>query len=310
MSIYDYIVESTSLYESESLNEDKMVKYDGELAPKFGWCVIYVGGPASGKGTATSYLSRIEGDHFNVDDLKEISRMWEIIDPETGRPHSDNFETPSKIIPKYDKDGEPVLYKSGIKKGQQVYYDKYRNMGNPDFVSEVHYEMKPLGKKWQKSILNNPENKVGRERLPNVIFDITGDEISKIMNIVNTMKKIGYKIAILWMLTTPEKAYRNNQLRSRTVDTDTVLIPKHRDVINAIETLFSSGAIEKIDEFWVIDTAIEVNPKEDPIGYHNAQNVYHIPTTKDGLNTFEHIANRIKYNKAELDRMEQKRKLK
>ena len=302
--IYDYIVESANLLESETINEDRMVKYGGELAPKFGWCAIYVGGPASGKGTATKFLSRLEGDYFNIDNLKEIKRMWDIKDPETGKPHSDNFETPSEVIQKLDKEGNPVL----DKKGNPVYYDKYRNMGNSDFVSELHYEMKPLRKKWKKSILDNPENEQGRERLPNLIFDITGDEVEKIDEIVNSLKPIGYKIAIIWMLSTMDRAIRNNETRSRTVSLDNVLLPKHADVILAMEELFRSGKIRNIDEFWVIDTDIEVNPKTDPVAYHDAQNVYHIPTTEDGLETIEHIKNRINYNKTEIERIKEKRK--
>ena len=308
MILYDAIYESKQISEYENLVEsllceDRMVKYNGELAPKFGWCVIYVGGPASGKGSATSFKSRLQGDYYNVDDLKEIQKMWRIKNPETGKAYEDEFETPSEMVPKY-KNGEPVL----DKQGNQVYQDKYRNMGNSAFVSELHFAMKPVSKKWKKSILNNPENKgEGRERLPNVIFDIVGDEVSKLSDIIEAMKPIGYKIAIIWMLSTVERAYRNNQMRTRVVDTDTVFIPKHRDVIQAQEELFSTGLIKDVDEFWVIDTAVEVNPKTDPVGYHDAQNVYHIPCEPDGLKAFAHIANRIEYNKKELDRLVQKR---
>lgn len=278
--IYDFI-EEYNLVEEQELLEDKMVKYDGELDPKFGWCVIYVGGPASGKGTATKYLSRLRGDYYNVDDLKEIERMWQIRDPKTGKPHADNFDTP----------------------------EEDRHMGNAEFVSELHQEMKPLSKKWKKSILANPENEEGRERLPNVIFDITGDETKKIMEIVDHLKPIGYKIAIIWILSTIEKALRNNTSRPRQVDTDNVFIPKHEGVIESVEELFNSGAIDKLDEFWVIDSAIEINPSVDPVGYHKAQNVYHIPLNPDGLKYFENIAQRIEYNKGELNRLKTKRKL-
>lgn len=301
--IYDYIVES-NLLESEELLEDRMVKYGGELAPKFGWCVIYVGGPGSGKGSSTSYLSRLQGDYYNVDDLKEIERMWQIRDPETGKPHADNFKTPEgEKIPVLDKDGNQVY-----KGGKPVFKDEFRNMGNSEFVSELHQEMKPLSKKWKRSILANPENLKGRDRLPNIIFDITGDESSKIMEIVDKLKEFGYKIAIIWVLSTAERAFRNNMNRDRRVDTDNVFIPKHLGVIDAIEDIFKSGQISKIDEFWVIDAAIEINPSVDPVAYHDAQNVYHIPTTPDGLNKFENIAKRIEYNKREFNRLKQKRK--
>ena len=40
------------------LFEDKMVKFGNELAPKYGWCCIYIGGPGSGKGFATNLSVR------------------------------------------------------------------------------------------------------------------------------------------------------------------------------------------------------------------------------------------------------------
>lgn len=303
--IYDYIVESANLLSEEILEEDKMVKYGGELAPKFGWCVIYVGGPGSGKGSATKFLSRLEGDYYNVDNLKEIERMWSVKDPNTGKPHSDNFKTPEGgRLPRLDKEGNIKL----DKQGNPITYDKNRNMANSEFVSELHNEMHNLGGKWKKSILDNPENKEGRDRLPNIIFDITGDKVSKIDEIIDSLKPIGYKIAIIWVLSTAERAYRNNQNRDRKVNTDTVFLPKHLSVIEAMKEFFESGKISKVDEFWVIDAAIEINPSVDPVGYHNAQNVYHISTTPDGLMENPHVADRIKYNENEFKRLVDKRK--
>lgn len=296
--LYDFINEAFIL-ESEELLEDKMVKYGGELAPKFGWCAIYIGGPASGKGTATSFLSRLEGDYFNIDNLKEIERMWDIKDPTTGRPRRDDFKTPSNIVPKLDKDGNPIYDE---KTGEPVYYDEYRNMGNDEFLDELHRSMKPLTKKWQKSMLQNPENVSDKrkDRLPNLIFDITGDDPKKIMKIIDPLKAQGYKIAILWMLTTPEKAILNNFKRDRNVKVRQTLLPKHKGVLDSVEDIFSSDKIKKVDEFWVIDTDSGIDPKEDPVGFHDAQNVYHIPIMKDGIKTISYIADRMANNREEL----------
>lgn len=301
--IYDFIKGARRLLEGEELLEDKMVKYGGELSPKFGWCAIFVGGPGSGKGTAVEFLSRLEGDYFNVDNLKEIERMWQIKDPKTGKPHSDNFTIPSDKAPKLDADGNPIRDENG----DLVLYDKNRNMKNSEFVSQLHQEMKPLSKKWKKSILNNPENERGRERLPNLIFDITGDELKKIMEIVNSVQPVGYKVAVIWVLPTLKKAQRNNLRRDRTVKFEDILVPKHRDVILTIEQLFSSGLVERLNEFWIVDSAIKENPKTDPVAYHKAQNVYHIPCEKDGLKTFKNIVSRIIYNKREIRKIERER---
>lgn len=91
------------LLENKVLEEDKMVKFGNELAPKYGWCVIYMGGGASGKSTATQFLSRLQGKYFNVDDFKENSKYWKLINPATGKSYEDGFEyyeknTPERIL--------------------------------------------------------------------------------------------------------------------------------------------------------------------------------------------------------------------
>lgn len=306
--LYDFINEALMM-ESEELLEDKMVKYGGELSPRFGWCAIYIGGPASGKGTATSYLSRLEGDYFNIDNLKEIERMWDIKNPETGRSRRDDFKTPSNVVPKLDKDGNPAVSKRRKSPwtgkelgGEEIYYDEYRNMSNDSFIDELHQSMKPLSKKWQKSMLQNPENEKDsrKNRLPNLIFDITGDDPKKIMKIIDPLKAQGYKIAILWMLTTPEKAILNNFKRDRNVNVRKVLLPKHKGVIEAVEDIFSSDKILNVDEFWVVDTDCGVDPYDDPVGFHDASNVYHIPIEQDGIKAISYIADRISVNKEQL----------
>ena len=56
-----------------------------------------------------------------------------------------------------------------------------------------------------------------------------------------------------------------------------------------------------------IDAGIEINPNVDPVAYHNAQNVYHVPTTPDGLSAIPFVNNRINYNEKEFNRLIDKR---
>ena len=77
---------------------------------------------------------------------------------------------------------------------------------------------------------------------------------------------------------------------------------KRKALGKGLEQLFNSDYISKVDDFWVIDTAIEINPKDNPKEYHDAANVYHIPCNPDGLQEFEHIASRIDYNKKTLQK--------
>ena len=178
--LYDFISESVSLQEQELL-EDKMVKYNGEVSPKFGWCVICMGGGASGKSTATKFLSRLQGRVFNVDDWKEDKNFWKIINPDTGDTYEAGFKTP----------------------------EDRRDLGDSEFVSELHNTFSKSTKKVKNQILNNKAS--NSERLPNIIFDMTGDNLKKISEIVDTVKPQGYKVAIIWVLNTFEQAKKKGK---------------------------------------------------------------------------------------------------
>lgn len=276
--IYDFI-ESYNLIEEQELLEDKMVKFGGEVSPKFGWCIIYMGGGASGKSTATKYLSGIQGKVFNVDDWKENSNRWKITNPETGRPYEDDFETP----------------------------EDERDLGNDEFTHELHNTFKKATKKVKAGMLNNKA--ANPERLPNIIFDMTGDELRKIDEIVSSVKPQGYKVGIIWILNTLGKARTNIAGRERKGSED-LLAAKHRDVLNTAKEIFSSGYIKNIDDFWVIDAftpegikknADGTTDKSSVVKYHDETNAYHIPTNEDGLKAFEQVINVINTTESEIN---------
>ena len=261
------------IFESKSrLNEDRMVKFGNEMYPKFGWCVILMGGAASGKGTAYNFKIPIEGDYYNPDNLKEIERMWNIKSTKTGRPYKDDFDTPESA----------------------------RNMKNRAFVGELHHKMDDLSKRWKQSVYTTPEG-VDPQRLPNIIFDITGKKLKSIDEIVSTVKPAGYKVAIVWMLTKAELAIANNETRPRSVD-EPILIDTHLKCMDTAEYIFNSGYIDKLDEFWVIDTATDFNPHDFPKEYHDTQNVYKIPCDPEGLKKFDFVVHRIAYNRTKFTR--------
>lgn len=157
------------IYESkERLTEDKVVKVGGKIYPKDGWCMIMAGGAASGKGTMLKRLITFEGDYYNVDQLSEIERMWGITNPKTGNPYSDEFQTPIEDRYTVNKNKEIVP-----------------NLGNQEFVNELHTVLNPLGDTWEKSILDNPENRgEGRTRLPNIIFDKVAKNLRILMRLL------------------------------------------------------------------------------------------------------------------------------
>lgn len=69
-----FIQDIITTLSEQMLEEDKMVKYDGEISPKFGWCTILMGGAGSGKGFARKQYMAIDSRVIDVDKYK--SSNW------------------------------------------------------------------------------------------------------------------------------------------------------------------------------------------------------------------------------------------
>jgi hypothetical protein len=324
----------------QALNEDKVVKFGGQVFPKFGWCIILMGGGGSGKGTAFNSLIPIEGAYLNVDDLKENPRYWSIHPSyrnEKGRPIKDkqnhnvryddtymdwvrdnfpNIDSPNqKNIEDYLYVGKADVITPGEKvKGIDPYSPQLKGKDNyatgqgrnklkmdlrdPEVTGYVHNGLRALGKAWKQGMYDNVGTDADKSRLPNVIFDIQADELKDIRTITQAFKPKGYKIAVVWMLSTVGRALKNNSMgRDRMVDED-ILIQAHKKVINTAKKLFASNYISNIDEFWVINTNTpnkifdkKYSRKANQDLYHDAQTCFQVPTNADGLDTFM-----IKYN--------------
>lgn len=250
------------------LYEDKMVKFGNELAPKYGWCVIYIGGPGSGKGTATNLTVNIEGHKFDPDDFKK----------------------------------DKVVKLLGIDKQLKTPVEK-RDLGNSEYVGELHDLTEPIKDRAMQKQLSMGKYS-SRELLPNIIFDIVGS-MGKFNSIIPTAKEMGYKVGIVWTLTSVEKAVLQNDSRDRKVK-KSVLFGGHTKVINAVEQLFNSPLLSDIDEFWVIDNLNSVElRKDDPHSeyeYRRDTNVYHIKTQPGGFDEFKNIMNIVNDNKDYLRR--------
>lgn len=277
----------------EILQEDKVVKFNGEMYPKFGWAVIFMGGGGSGKGSAFKKLIPVEGKYMNIDDLKENPKFWDIENRDSGMSYKQainaRLQDKTKGEVSVDDIIEPAKGSTiGIGSKNKGYRDTIQSLlTNAEYNNEVHQALKPLGKKIKQNARDTGRD-ANVERLPNVIFDIVADELEDIQVIIDALKPRGYKIAIVWVLSTASKALYNNKTRGRAVPEE-VLLRAHAKVINTARELFNSSYINDVDNFWVINT---FTPKEifsDDLKYHDYQNVFQIPTTPNGLENFINI---------------------
>lgn len=286
---------------TQPLMEDKVVKFNGQTYPKFGWAVILMGGGGSGKGSAFKKLVPIDGKYMNIDDLKENPRFWDITNRESGMTYKQRMDSRMKELSHGELSVDDVLDPTATKPVISYGEKKSGKNGRPvlgtelkdsDYTNELHQALKPLGKKLKQQAYDTGKD-AAEDRLPNVIFDIVADELSDIQTVVNFLKPRGYKIAIVWMLSTAAMAKRNNKNRDRAVPED-VLVKAHGKVINTARELFASDLLNDINNFWVINTYTPKEVFSDDQKYHDFQNVFQIPTTPDGFDKFKTIFN--KYN--------------
>jgi len=168
------------LVEQDLLNEKLLLINNGK---KYGQIVFLAGGAGSGKGFAGNNFMNVQD--FKVRDVDEMKKA---------------YLTLNKLRHKY-----PELDGLDLKK--------------PEDVFTMHDFIKKKGT--VESTLNNMLSVVVNPNiLPNIVFDVTLQYISKIDDTVPLLIKAGYKpenIHIVWVLTDYEIAFKANLERERIV---------------------------------------------------------------------------------------------
>jgi len=179
---------------------------------KFGQMVILAGGAGSGKGFVKSNLLDIDGKTFDVDILKSLSLKSDLI-------------------------------KKRVQKEFGVDITNM-NLRNSDDVTKLHMICQELGiasrreEAFVKStILAHPDRK------PNIIFDCTLKETSKLVQLARMASDMGYdkkNIHIVWVLNDLDTAIAQNAERDRVLNID-ILTNTHKHVSYQMKELISSG---------------------------------------------------------------------
>lgn len=271
------------------LTEDRVVKFDGQTNPPYGWCLLLCGG--SGVGKSTTYNGMMDasgsqikssavpfiGKKYDVDSLKQEGKYYTI--------SQDEYE--DHIITFYYLNGTRKfnLEAAGIKPPF--------TLKNPDFTSFVHDKqksefeddngvMKPgLTKRIKNQMFKSGEN-APEDRLPNIVFDITGEEKSGMQSIIQRVSDIGYKVAVVYVLGDIKQSVSNNYSRNRVVDIDIVL-KAHRGALRTIRDITDDSALmSKINEMYIVlNTSYVDSSNGKEIKYLDDKNVYRIKTADD-----------------------------
>lgn len=204
------------LSEQIELNE-KLITFGGKAYPKFGNIVILAGGAGSGKGFVLERLLGIEGKVFDVDALKTLAQSTPAIIDAVKKEFGVDISKDTFSL----KDPANTFKLHTILQDRLKLVDKHK---------EAIYQ----------SILLAP-----KDRLPNLIFDVTLKDIRKFYEIIESAKLFGYDksdIHIVWVINDVEVAVAQNAKRSRTVPED-ILMMTHVGAAMTMKTL-----LEKSDE--------------------------------------------------------------
>lgn len=196
--------------DEEPLNEAEMVTFGGNMYPKGGYAVIMTGGSGSGKSYVRKSKLAIDAKTIDVDELKE-------------------------------------LYMKAAKQGR-IKDDREYNMKNPEDVSDLHKKVRDKGykDKRENAFFNAHDN----DSRPNVIYDITGDDPSKLEGLGKKLKAMGYKISLVWVVTSRQVAMLQNISRSRVVSQE-VFHKTHNNVALSVFPFLKKNASD-YDEAWIV----------------------------------------------------------
>lgn len=193
---------------------EALITFGGKAYPKFNNVIIMAGGAASGKGFVLSNLIGAEGYKFDVDELKTLAAKSDIVQ--------------QKVKKEFGVDIQKLA----------------ADLKNPENVSKLHAIIDSLGlsdrrvAQLYKSIL-----RADPSRKPNIIFDVTLKDLTKLEKLTKSVQGLGYDkkdIHIVWVVNDVEVAMSLNKTRDRTVPVE-ILVNTHRGVSQTMGDIINMG---------------------------------------------------------------------
>lgn len=208
--------------------DEALVIVGKKAYPKFGNVVILAGGAGSGKGFVTSNLIAIDAHVFNVDDVKQLILK----------------------VPKLRQSLKDVFIKQKESGKLDVIPDidnkKVRDnlLRDPKMTSALHLAAKNINlpKRIEDRFFVGMMDKDSSRR-PNIIYDVTMKDITKLHNISTKLTTHGYdkkNIHIIWVVNEVKVAMEQNRKRPRIVPED-ILIDTHEGASRTMAELIKMG---------------------------------------------------------------------
>jgi hypothetical protein len=192
---------------------EKLITFGGKAYPKFNQVVIMAGGAASGKGFTQEKLMGIEGIVLDVDHVKKLA--------------IDSTNLAARIK---KETGDDI---------------KDFDLKNPDQVARLHQLLSDefkITKKYDQKVFAGILT-AAPDRKPNIIFDVTLKDMSKMARLAVDIQKLGYSkenVHIVWVMNDVHVAIEQNKTRSRTVPIE-ILVATHEGAALTFKNLMAMG---------------------------------------------------------------------
>ena len=246
------------------LYEDKVVKFNGQMYPDSGWCMVLAGGPGSGKSTARKNLIPLEGKILDPDDISNY--LHKHFQPKTDYQRK-------KYGGKYKNanTGEVIDPTERFSQDEMT-------MKNPEYV-EYLYNLRGEIKnsKWHAMFANAIKD----GDLPNIIFDTTGRSQSKIDNAIRLAKSLGYKTSLVYIFADIDVQLKNNANRERVVpeqELKRITYEVYETLLDMVNNSNIPGStMDIIDEVWAVcGIDVDLKTREGKLEYIKTANVFNI----------------------------------
>ncbi len=201
-------------YETQQVDE-KLITFANKAYPKSGNLLILAGGAGSGKGFILKELIGLEGKVFDVDDLKSKALKA----PKLNKKVQDEFGVD--------------LSKINLLKGDDVAK-----------LHDIIGKELNLSNKAQHAFFRSMFYSGAKEK-PNVIFDVTLKDLTKLDNITRLARQFNYNpknIHIVWVVNDIEVAKKQNldPARGRVVPVE-ILVNTHRGASQTMLDIINMG---------------------------------------------------------------------
>jgi hypothetical protein len=205
-------IEEAYMIEEMNMLYEKLVVFGG--GAKYGQIVFMSGGAGSGKGFASK--SFMESEKFKIRDVDEWKKAFLALAKLKGR---------NPEIANYD-------------------------LRNPKDVGKLHLFVKNKrihDKSFKNITLDLLLSDLKADRLPNIIFDITGKDISDFQDSMPYLMDAGYdpkNIHLAWVLTDFKVSYTANVTRDRVVPAD-VFLDTHKGASKTMQYLLDNNRMPR-----------------------------------------------------------------